>query len=60
MVDKACCRYWKRSDGTPYARVLENEAGRLLLATNAGMFDPALNRLPLSHQIAPCLNPNIG
>jgi uncharacterized protein YigE (DUF2233 family) len=40
--------YWKRSDGTPYAylsalpRALEGEAGRLLFATNAGMFDPAL------------------
>ena len=38
--------YWKRSDGTPYAylsslpRVLERETGRLLFATNAGMFDP--------------------
>jgi uncharacterized protein YigE (DUF2233 family) len=40
--------YWKRSDGTPYAylsalpRALEGEAGRLLFATNAGMFDPTL------------------
>ena len=40
--------YWKRSDGTPYAylsalpRSLEGDAGRLLFATNAGMFDPAL------------------
>ena len=40
--------YWKRSDGTPYAylsalpRALEGEAGRLLFATNAGMFDPEL------------------
>src|SRR5262249_38503426 len=40
--------YWKRSDGTPYAylsnlpRALEREAGTLLFATNAGMFDPAL------------------
>ena len=40
--------YWKRSDGTPYAylsalpRALEGEAGRLLFATNAGMFNPAL------------------
>jgi uncharacterized protein YigE (DUF2233 family) len=39
--------YWKKSDGTPYAslsalpRALEGEAGRLLFATNAGMFDPA-------------------
>ena len=38
--------YWKRSDGAPYAylsalpRALEGEAGRLLFATNAGMFDP--------------------
>jgi uncharacterized protein YigE (DUF2233 family) len=40
--------YWKKSDGTPYAylsalpRALEGEAGRLLFATNAGMFNPAL------------------
>jgi uncharacterized protein YigE (DUF2233 family) len=40
--------YWKRSNGTPYAylsalpRALEGEAGRLLFATNAGMFDPTL------------------
>src|SRR5262245_368583 len=40
--------YWKRSDGTPYAylsslaRTLERKAGRLLFATNAGMFDPDL------------------
>ena len=40
--------YWKRSDGTPYAylsslpRALEHETGKLLFATNAGMFDPAL------------------
>jgi uncharacterized protein YigE (DUF2233 family) len=45
--------YWKRSDGTPYAylsslpRVLEHEAGRLLFATNAGMFDPALKPVGL-------------
>ena len=37
--------YWTRSDGTPYAylsalpRDLEGGAGRLLFATNAGMFD---------------------
>lgn len=37
--------FWKRSDGTPYAylsslpRALEHEKGRLLFATNAGMFD---------------------
>jgi uncharacterized protein YigE (DUF2233 family) len=36
--------YWNRSDGTPYAylsalpRSLEGGAGRLLFATNAGMF----------------------
>src|ERR1700741_1806326 len=40
--------YWKRPDGTPYAylsalpRALQGEAGKLLFATNAGMFDPAL------------------
>jgi uncharacterized protein YigE (DUF2233 family) len=45
--------YWKRSDGTPYAylsslpRALEHEAGRLLFATNAGMFDPALKPVGL-------------
>jgi uncharacterized protein YigE (DUF2233 family) len=45
--------YWKRSDGTPYTylsglpRALEHEAGGLLFATNAGMFDPALNPVGL-------------
>ena len=45
--------YWKRSDGTPYAylsalpRALEGEAGKLLFATNAGMFDPALKPVGL-------------
>ena len=45
--------YWKRSGGTPYAylsalpRALEGEAGRLLFATNAGMFDPALKPVGL-------------
>jgi uncharacterized protein YigE (DUF2233 family) len=45
--------YWKRPDGTPYAylsalpRALEGEAGRLLFATNAGMFDPALKPVGL-------------
>ena len=45
--------YWKRSDGTPYAylsalpRVSEGDAGRLLFATNAGMFDPALKPVGL-------------
>jgi uncharacterized protein YigE (DUF2233 family) len=45
--------YWKRSDGTPYAylsslpQALEHEAGRLLFATNAGMFDPALKPVGL-------------
>src|SRR5262245_48921716 len=45
--------YWKRSDGTPYAylsalpRSLEGDAGRLLFATNAGMFDPALKPVGL-------------
>src|SRR5947208_13113758 len=45
--------YWKRSDGTPYAylsalpRALEGEAGILLFATNAGMFDPALKPVGL-------------
>ena len=45
--------YWKRSDGTPYAylsalpRALDGEAGRLLFAVNAGMFDPALKPVGL-------------
>ena len=45
--------YWKRSDGTPYAylsalpRTLSSEAGGLLFATNAGMFDPALKPVGL-------------
>jgi uncharacterized protein YigE (DUF2233 family) len=45
--------YWKRSDGTPYAylsalpRALEGDAGRLLFATNGGMFDPALKPVGL-------------
>jgi uncharacterized protein YigE (DUF2233 family) len=45
--------YWKRSDGTPYAylsslpRALEHETGKLLFATNAGMFDPDLKPVGL-------------
>ena len=45
--------YWKRSDGAPYAylsalpRALHGGAGRLLFATNAGMFDPALKPVGL-------------
>jgi uncharacterized protein YigE (DUF2233 family) len=45
--------YWKRSDGTPYTylsglpRALKQEAGGLLFATNAGMFDPALKPVGL-------------
>jgi uncharacterized protein YigE (DUF2233 family) len=45
--------YWKRSNGSPYAylsalpRALEGEAGRLLFATNAGMYDPALKPVGL-------------
>jgi uncharacterized protein YigE (DUF2233 family) len=45
--------YWKRSDGTDYAylsalpRTLEGDGGRLLFATNAGMFDPALKPVGL-------------
>jgi uncharacterized protein YigE (DUF2233 family) len=45
--------YWKRSDGAPYAylsalpRALEGGAGRLLFATNAGMFDPTLKPVGL-------------
>jgi uncharacterized protein YigE (DUF2233 family) len=45
--------YWKRADGTPYSylsalpRAVEGEANRLLFATNAGMFDPALKPVGL-------------
>src|SRR5271163_657419 len=45
--------YWNRSDGTPYAylsalpRSLEGGAGRLLFATNAGMFDSNLKPVGL-------------
>jgi uncharacterized protein YigE (DUF2233 family) len=45
--------YWKRSDGNPYAylsalpRTLEGGAGRMLFATNGGMFDPALKPVGL-------------
>jgi uncharacterized protein YigE (DUF2233 family) len=45
--------HWKRSDDTPYAylsalpRTLEGGVGRLLFATNAGMFDPALKPVGL-------------
>src|SRR6201990_733181 len=45
--------YWKRPDGTPYAylsalpRAVEGEAGKLLFAANAGMFDPALKPVGL-------------
>ena len=45
--------YWNRSDGTPYAylsalpRSLEGGTGRLLFATNAGMFDSNLKPVGL-------------
>ena len=45
--------YWDRPDGTPYAylsalpRDLENGRGRLLFATNAGMFDSKLKPVGL-------------
>ena len=45
--------YWNRSGGTPYAylsalpRSLEGGAGRLLFATNAGMFDADLKPVGL-------------
>ena len=45
--------YWNRPDGTPYAhlsdlpRHLEGGAGRLLFATNAGMFDSNLKPVGL-------------
>jgi uncharacterized protein YigE (DUF2233 family) len=50
--------YWKRPDGTPYAylsalpRALPGEAGKLLFATNAGMFDPVLK--PVGLYVEPC------
>ena len=45
--------YWNRSDGTPYAylsalpRYLEGGTGRMLFATNAGMFDSNLKPVGL-------------
>ena len=45
--------YWNRSDGTPYAylsalpRSLEGGTGRMLFATNAGMFDSDLKPVGL-------------
>jgi uncharacterized protein YigE (DUF2233 family) len=45
--------YWNRSDGTPYAylsalpRDLKGGTGRLLFATNAGMFDSNLKPVGL-------------
>jgi uncharacterized protein YigE (DUF2233 family) len=45
--------YWNRPDGTPYAylsalpRGLEGGAGKLLFATNAGMFDSKLKPVGL-------------
>ena len=45
--------YWKRSDGTPYEylsalpRSLEGGTGKLLFATNAGMFDSNLKPVGL-------------
>ena len=45
--------FWKRSDGSAYAylsalpRALQNGTGKLLFATNAGMFDPALKPVGL-------------
>jgi uncharacterized protein YigE (DUF2233 family) len=45
--------FWRRPDGTPYEylsalpRTLEGEDGRLIFATNAGMFDPALKPVGL-------------
>jgi uncharacterized protein YigE (DUF2233 family) len=53
LAKQAVRLYWKRSDGTPYSylsslpRTLEREAGRLLFATNAGMFDPDLKPVGL-------------
>jgi len=45
--------YWRRPDGSPYAYLrslptsLETQAGALLFATNAGMFDPAFRPVGL-------------
>ena len=45
--------YWNRSDGTPYAylsalpRSLEDGTGRMLFATNAGMFNSNLKPVGL-------------
>ncbi len=45
--------YWRRPDGTPYAylsalpQVLEGERGRLLFASNAGMYDAQLKPVGL-------------
>jgi uncharacterized protein YigE (DUF2233 family) len=45
--------YWKRPDGTPYAylsalpRSIEAKSGKLIFATNAGMFDPAFKPVGL-------------
>jgi uncharacterized protein YigE (DUF2233 family) len=45
--------YWKRPDGAPYAylralpQALEAKAGKLMFATNAGMFDPQLKPVGL-------------
>ena len=45
--------FWQRPDGAPYGylsalpRTLDGEAGKLLFATNAGMFDPALKPVGL-------------
>src|SRR3954451_1070901 len=53
LLKHAVRLFWNRPDGSPYAylsalpRVLEAEAGRLLFATNAGMYDPALKPVGL-------------
>src|SRR5262245_46246975 len=45
--------YWRRADGSPYSylaalpRTGGGKAERLLFATNAGMFDPALKPVGL-------------
>jgi uncharacterized protein YigE (DUF2233 family) len=45
--------YWRRPDGAPYAylsalpRTLDGPGGKLLFATNAGMFDPAFQPVGL-------------
>ena len=58
--------YWNRSDGTPYAylsslpRSVEGGTGRLLFATNAGMFDANLKPVGLYVELGRELVHEIG